>query len=112
MPTHTHNPSAGTPPAPSYIHYYPERLGHGRAILRVDVVVEGELVESHTSGSPAPYETVAAAERRTELLGVSTAAPEVTEAQLAAAFLAARAFGVVLGDDVLTAVIVAARGAS
>lgn len=51
----------------SYISYYAEPLGHGRAIMRVDVVVDGELVESHTSGSPAPIETVRKHERTVQL---------------------------------------------
>jgi hypothetical protein len=37
--------------------------------------------------------------------------PDVTEAELAAAFLAARGFGKILDDDVLRAIIVAAREA-
>lgn len=55
----------------SYIHYYAEALGHGRAIMRVDVVFDGELVDSHTSGSPAPIDTVRAHERLTPLGGVA-----------------------------------------
>jgi hypothetical protein len=51
----------------NYIHYYAEPLGHGRAIMRVDVVFHGELVESHTTGSPAPLETVRKHERKTNL---------------------------------------------
>lgn len=37
---------------------YPEPVGNGRAIMRVDVVHDGRLVESHTEGSPAPIDTV------------------------------------------------------
>ena len=55
----------------SYISYYAEALGHGRAILRCDVVIDGELVESHTVGSPAPIESVRAAERTANLGEVS-----------------------------------------
>ncbi len=44
--------------------YYAEPLGNGRAIMRVDTVVDGVLVESDTSGSPAPIETVRAHEER------------------------------------------------
>ena len=51
----------------NYIHYYAEPLGHGRAIMRVDVVFHGQLVDSHTSGSPAPLETVRKHERKTNL---------------------------------------------
>lgn len=42
----------------SYVAYYAESLGHGRAIMRVDIVHDGELVQSYTDGSPAPIETV------------------------------------------------------
>ncbi len=51
----------------SYIHYYAEPLGNGRAVMRVDVVADGDLVESHTDGSPAPIETVRAYERKVRL---------------------------------------------
>lgn len=44
--------------ARSFIHHYAESLGNGRAIMRVDVVFDGKLVDSHTEGSPAPMETV------------------------------------------------------
>lgn len=53
----------------SYIAYYAESLGHGRAIMRVDTVFDGQLVESHEDGSPAPIETVRAHERRVRLGG-------------------------------------------
>lgn len=52
---------------PSYIDRCAEPLGHGRAIMRVDVVADGELVESHTEGSPAPIDTVRAHEERVNL---------------------------------------------
>ena len=55
----------------SYIAYEAESLGHGRAILRCDVVFDGALVESHTVGSPAPIDTVRKAERKTTLGGKS-----------------------------------------
>lgn len=48
----------------SYIAHYAEALGHGRAIMRVDVVIEGKLDHSYTEGSPAPIDTVRAYERR------------------------------------------------
>lgn len=52
----------------SYINYYAEPLGHGRAIMRCDIVDDnGDLVDSHTVGSPAPLVTVRAAERRTTI---------------------------------------------
>lgn len=40
------------------IHYYPDALGHGRGIMRVDVVEDGTIVDTHTSGSPAPMDTL------------------------------------------------------
>jgi hypothetical protein len=49
------------------MHYYAESLGHGRAILRCDVVIDGELEDSHTVGSPAPVDTVRKQERTTPL---------------------------------------------
>lgn len=52
---------------PSYIDYYPEPLGHGRAIMRRDVVFDGVLVESGTDGSPAPVDTVRAHAHRVTL---------------------------------------------
>lgn len=51
----------------SYIAYYAEPLGHGRAIMRCDLVVDGQLADSYTVGSPAPLETVRKHERRTPL---------------------------------------------
>jgi len=51
----------------SYISYYAESLGHGRAIMRVDIVVEGRLVQSYLSGSPAPMASVKAHEHRVPL---------------------------------------------
>jgi hypothetical protein len=45
------------------IRYYAESLGNGRAIMRVDVVRDGVLVDSRTDGSPAPIETVRKCER-------------------------------------------------
>jgi len=51
----------------SFIHYYAESLGHGRGILRVDVVHDDQLVESHEVGSPAPIQTVRKHERTIEL---------------------------------------------
>lgn len=55
----------------SYIHYYAESLGHGRGVLRCDVVVEGQLVNelSGVEGSPAPLETVRKHERKVVLGG-------------------------------------------
>lgn len=51
-----------------YIDYYAEALGHGRAIMRCDIVDNnGDLVDSHTVGSPAPIATVQAAARRTTI---------------------------------------------
>jgi hypothetical protein len=35
-----------------------EALGDGRAVLRRDVVIEGEVIESTTIGSPAPLGVV------------------------------------------------------
>ena len=54
---------------PSYIHRYPDPLPGGRAIMRVDVVIDGELVNelSHLEGSPAPFATVKAHEERIAL---------------------------------------------
>jgi hypothetical protein len=54
-------------PKESYIVYYAERLPNGprgRGILYCDVVFDGELVDSHEVGSPAPYATVKRAERK------------------------------------------------
>lgn len=51
----------------SYIRYYAESLGNGRAIMRVDTVVDGKLIDSHTSGSPAPIETVRRYEAKYQL---------------------------------------------
>jgi hypothetical protein len=48
----------------NYIHRYAENLGHGRGIMRVDIVVHGKLVNSHLEGSPAPIETVRAHESK------------------------------------------------
>jgi hypothetical protein len=71
-----------TPPAPgatgdrspaghgdpgSFIAWYAEPLGHGRAVMRADVVAGGALVMSWTDGSPAPLATVRAHEHRTAL---------------------------------------------
>jgi hypothetical protein len=52
---------------PSYIDHYAEALGHGRGIMRVDVVIDGRLVDTHTEGSPAPLATVQAAAHRCTL---------------------------------------------
>ena len=38
----------------NYVAYYAEAIGGGRAIMRRDVVVDGELVESSTDGSLRP----------------------------------------------------------
>lgn len=54
-------------PAPSYIEYYPEPLPGGRAVMRVDLVVDGALVESHLDGSPAPWASVERHARRVPL---------------------------------------------
>lgn len=51
----------------SYIHRYAESLGHGRAIMRCDTVIDGVLVESHVEGSPAPLKTVQAHEEKVML---------------------------------------------
>jgi hypothetical protein len=51
----------------SYIARYAEALGHGRAIMRVDVVIDGRLVQSWLDGSPAPIATVKAHESRLAL---------------------------------------------
>lgn len=51
----------------SYISHYAEPLGNGRAIMRVDIVIDGQLVDSHTEGSPAPIETVRRHESTTQL---------------------------------------------
>lgn len=51
----------------SEIVYYAEPLGDGRAVMRVDTVLEGVLEETHLDGSPAPIETVRAHERRVRL---------------------------------------------
>lgn len=53
----------------SYIHRYAETLGNGRGIMRVDVVIDGKLVNelSGTEGSPAPLETVRKHEERVSL---------------------------------------------
>jgi hypothetical protein len=40
------------------IHYYPEPLGSGRGIMRVDIVQDGTIVDTHESGSPAPMATL------------------------------------------------------
>ena len=56
-----------TPLGVSHITYYAEPLGHGRAIMRVDVVHDGELVATYTDGSPAPLATVRRYERRVSL---------------------------------------------
>ena len=42
----------------NYIHRYAELLPGGRAIMREDFVIDDELVQSYTTGSPAPMETV------------------------------------------------------
>lgn len=52
---------------PSYIHRYAESLGHGRAIMRVDLVINGVLIESNVEGSPAPIETIQRYERKVAL---------------------------------------------
>lgn len=52
----------------SYIAYFVEPLGNGRAVMRVDIVVDGVLVDSHLEGSPAPIETVRRYERKVTLL--------------------------------------------
>jgi hypothetical protein len=49
---------------PSYIAYYANVLPHGRAILHCDMVVDGKLVQSYDTGSPAPLATVQAAESK------------------------------------------------
>lgn len=51
----------------SFIHYYADPLGHGRAIMRCDIVVDGAMVQSYTVGSPAPLDTVRRYERRVPL---------------------------------------------
>jgi hypothetical protein len=43
--------------------HYAESLGDDRAIMRVDIVADDELVMSYTEGSPAPIETVRKHER-------------------------------------------------
>lgn len=44
--------------APSFIRSYAEPLGDGRAVMRVDVIVDGALDHSYLDGSPAPIDTV------------------------------------------------------
>jgi hypothetical protein len=51
----------------SYIERRAERLPRGRAVMRVDVVIEGELVDSWIEGSPAPFAVVQEHERRSPL---------------------------------------------
>jgi hypothetical protein len=54
----------------SYIERRAVRVGparFGRAELRVDVVIDGELVESWVEGSPAPLAVVQEHERRSPL---------------------------------------------
>lgn len=53
--------------ARSEIVYYAEPLGHGRGIMRCDVVWQGELISSELDGSPAPLATVQAHERRVSI---------------------------------------------
>jgi hypothetical protein len=50
-----------------YVHRYAEPVSEGRSIMRVDYVWDGELVLSHTEGSPAPTETVKAHEQKVAL---------------------------------------------
>lgn len=53
----------------SFVDYYAESLGHGRGVMRRDVVIEGVLVPelSGLDGSPAPLATVQRHERRVAL---------------------------------------------
>lgn len=55
----------------NYIARYAEPLPGGRAIMRVDVVFDGQLILSHTEGSPAPYATVKAHESKITLEGAA-----------------------------------------
>jgi hypothetical protein len=43
---------------PSYISRFADPLPGGRAIMRVDIVIDGVLEQSYTEGSPASLETV------------------------------------------------------
>lgn len=60
------SPAGHTDPA-SFIAWYAEPLGHGRAVMRADLVADGRLVMSWTDGSPAPLATVLAHEHRVPL---------------------------------------------
>jgi len=51
----------------NYIHRYAEPLPGGRAIMRVDIVHDGVLVDSHLEGSPASWATVKAHEEMIEM---------------------------------------------
>lgn len=56
---------------PSYIRYHAVDLGFGRAVMRREVVIDGEYVAelSGTTGSPAPIETVRQHERMVGIVG-------------------------------------------
>jgi hypothetical protein len=44
----------------NFIHYYTEPVKSGYSIMREDIVIDGELVQSQATGSPAPTDTVKA----------------------------------------------------
>jgi len=48
----------------SYIEYTAEPLAHGRAIMRVEVVINGRVEQSYFVGSAAPIASVRAHEAR------------------------------------------------
>lgn len=48
----------------SFVEYTAEPLAHGRAIMRCEVVIDGEVVQSYLTGSPAPAAVVREHERR------------------------------------------------
>lgn len=51
----------------NFIHYYAEPVKAGYSILRCDIVLDGEIVQSFTVGSPAPTEVIKSHERRATL---------------------------------------------
>lgn len=51
----------------SYIAYHAEGLGHGRGVLRRDVVLDGRVLSSERVGSPGPLAAVRQHERRVKL---------------------------------------------
>lgn len=50
-----------------YIAYEAEPLPHGRGVLRRDLVLDGRVLSSERTGSPAPLEAVKAHERKVVL---------------------------------------------